>query len=752
MRRLHFTTRFSLPGSSLWLVAASPWLQAQSFNIVTLIVGIPKMRNIEFQQRPLNRTNKGTDMNKSAKIMNNAIALYGGLALFSMAWAIPAQTLKPKVIQASRIGASPSLRELPISTPAQRKASRLFEIPRFDKPFIKSKKRRGPLGITDPVVQNLLPLLSMPAPINNFEGISNNDNLTVFGFRVLPPDTNMDVGPNHIVQAVNILVEVYDKAGNSLLAPVTIRSIFTSLGSDCATTNSGNPIVQYDPLADRWLISQFTLPSFPNPPYHECIAISQTPDPTGAYYLYKFTMPNSKLNDYPKFGVWPDGYYMSANQFTPTGVGTNFSFSGVGVAAFDRTQMLSGGSATMIHFDLLAAEPNAFGLLPADLDGSPPPAGTPNYFTDLTANEFSSPEDSLRIFDFHADFTTPANSSFTARTESPLPTAAFDPNMCVFLRTCIPQPSTAQKLDAMSRHLMYRLQYRNFGTYESLTTNHTVDVGADHAGIRYYELRRPLPGGSFSIHEQSTFAPDADHRWMGSAALDKDGNLAVGYSVSSTTTFPSIRYAGRLATDAPGGLAQGETTLQAGAGSQTSPSARWGEYSMMAVDPTDDCTFWYTTEYFASTSDQGWQTRIGSFKFPSCGTTDLSLTKSNSPDPVFVGNNLTYTITATNNGPSNASGVVITDTLPANVTLVSATSSQGSCSGTATVSCNLGNLNSGANATATIVVTPTAAAVPSLSNTASVSGTETDPTPGNNSASATHDRVPPVCRSVFNQN
>src|SRR5262249_52052151 len=156
----------------------------------------------------------------------------------------------------------------------------------------------------------------------------------------------------------------------------------------------------------------------------------------------------------------------------------------------------------------------------------------------------------------------------------------------------------------------HRLQYRNFGTHESLVTNHTVDVdGSSHAGVRYYELRRPLPNGAFFINEQASFAPDASHRWMGSAAMDRQGDRAVGDSVSSSTLFPSIRYAGRLATDPPGGLFQGEATLQAGAGSQTSSSSRWGDYTMLAVDPTDDCTFWYTNEYYASSSVRGWRTR-----------------------------------------------------------------------------------------------------------------------------------------------
>ena len=260
-------------------------------------------------------------------------------------------------------------------------------------------------------------------------------------------------------------------------------------------------------------------------------------------------------------------------------------------------------------------------MLPSDLDGPPPAVGTPNYFVVLTAREFTDPSDALRVFEFHADFSNPTSSTFTERPESPILTAPFNPNLCNFSLNCIPQPLPIIKLDAISDRLMYRLQYRNLGASESLVVNHTVNVGGtgeDHAGVRYYKVVRNLPAGSFVIQEQATFAPDSDNRWMGSAAIDKQGNLVVGYSVSSATTFPSIRYAGRLATDPPGSLFQGEVTLQAGGGSQGSFSHRWGDYSLLAVDPVDDCTFWYTTEYYSATSQSLWQTRIGNFKFPSC--------------------------------------------------------------------------------------------------------------------------------------
>lgn len=454
--------------------------------------------------------------------------------------------------------------------------------------------------------------------------------------------------------------------------------------------------------------------------------------------MYDFVMTNNKFNDYPKFGVWTDAYYMSDNQFNAAGT----AFLGAGAFAFDRTKMLAGDpTAGFVYFDLAS---NGGGLLPSDLDGPAPPVGTPNYFAQFTAGEFGDPQgDALRIFEFRADFVTPANSTFTERADSPITTAAFDPLIACGISglDCIPQPAPAgssAKLDAIADRLMHRLQYRNFGTHESLVTNHTVDVGANHAGVRYYEVQRTLPDGAWSINEQASFAPDADHRWMGSAAMDKDGNLAVGYSVSSATTFPSIRYAGRLATDPPGGLLQGEAELQAGSGSQTDTASRWGDYSMMAVDPVDDCTFWYTTEYYPASSARGWHTRIGSFKFSTCGSVatgaDLGVTKSDAPDPAIVGNSLTYTLTIQNAGPALATGVGVTDTLPPGVTFVSSATSQGTCSGTSVVTCDLGSLANGADATVTLVATATAAGT--LTNTASVAGTEADPNTANNSAIA----------------
>jgi hypothetical protein len=300
--------------------------------------------------------------------------------------------------------------------------------------------------------------------------------------------------------------------------------------------------------------------------------------------------------------------------------------------------MLNGqAAAAVISFGPLGAAYG--GSLPSDLDGSiMPPSGAPNYFGAIDTN-VSPSGSTFQIWKFHVDFATPANSTFgVTSSHTPnfsLPVATYFWNMCNGLRSCIQQPGTSAGLDAVSDRLMNRLQYRRFADgHESLVANHTVGLGSNNnqAAIRWYEIRNLST--TPTIYQQSTYAPSSDSRWMGSIAMDQTGDMALGYSVSSSSVSPSIRYTGRLTGDPLGQLPQGEATLTAGSGSQTSSFNRWGDYSMMAVDPTDDCTFWYTQEYYAVTSDAGWQTRIGSFKYTGCGTpappTNLAATVASS--------------------------------------------------------------------------------------------------------------------------
>jgi subtilisin-like proprotein convertase family protein len=532
---------------------------------------------------------------------------------------------QPVVSQASKFALSPQLSSLPPDEtekppdPAPESKTVPLKIFRVD------AEPEAPS--LDPVVQDVAPSESVSPPSLSFAGLSNADNQTAFGFQVSPPDTDGDVGPNHYVQIVNLMFRVFDKAGNPLTAALKVSTIFAPLGAPCGARDDGDPIVLYDPLADRWMLSQFC--TVADPFNHQVIAVSKTPDPSGAWYLYDFPMPNVKFNDYPKFGVWPDAYYMTDNQFNQAGT----AFLGAGVFAFDRTKMLAGNpTAGYIYFDVENGNTAIGGMLPADLDGLHPPApGSPGLFAYFTATEFADPADAIRLFAFHADFANPGASTFTELAESPVVVAPFDPRSPTG-RDDIEQPAPATSaafLDSISDRLMFRLQYRSFGTYETLVVNHTVNVSgvapttpASHqAGVRYYELRRPV-SGAFSVQEQATFAPDSHNRWMGSAAMDGSGNLAVAYSAASSTLQPSLYYAGRLAGDPPNGLFQGEGILVSGTGVQTNTGSRWGDYSSLSVDPADDCTFWFTSEYYTAASQAassvGWLTRIGKFNLPDC--------------------------------------------------------------------------------------------------------------------------------------
>lgn len=454
------------------------------------------------------------------------------------------------------------------------------------------------------------PARRMPAPLLNFPGVT-----AIQAGQVAPPDINGDVGINHFVQWVNVAFAIYDKSG-TMLHPVPLPgnvlwaglTLPGGLPHPCSLRNDGDPIVLYDRAADRWLLSQFTTAS----PFQQCIAVSTSGDPLGTYYRYGYQWSLEKFNDYPKFGIWPDGYYVAVNQFD------DFTYRGAGVAAFERSKLLTGQVPQTVYFDLEFTQPASGGLLPAHLTGSlPPPVGAPNYFVEIADPSLGfSGADRLNIFEFHVDWTNIGLSTFTGPLQ--VATAAFDPNLCFATQQqCIPQLNSPAKLDALSDRAMYRLHYRNFGTHQTMVLNHTVDENSlDHAAIRWYELRKTA--GAWGMHQQGTFAPDAAHRWMGSANVDKDGNLAVGYTASSSTTFPSIRYAGRLSTDPLGTLGQGETVMFAGTGSQIGSSNRWGDYSSLSIDPTDDCTFWLTHQYYESTSAFNWKTRVGTFRFESC--------------------------------------------------------------------------------------------------------------------------------------
>ncbi len=407
----------------------------------------------------------------------------------------------------------------------------------------------------------------------------------------MPSDSNASVGATQIVEVVNDSYQVFDKLnGTSLLGPSDIRSIWSRFKGLCETTTYGtDPIVLYDKAAGRWLISQLAIG---NGVYAECVAISTTSDATGSYNRYAFDF--TALNDYPKFGVWPDAYYASYNLSVP---GANVER----VCAYDRSAMLAGRRSSAVCFD---RPPDNYYLLPSDLDGStPPPAGAPNHFVGLPWGSY----DHLNLFEFHVDFATPSNSTFSD------PPIRIDVAPFSAATDFIPQLATTQMLEAHQNVLMNRLPYRNFGDHESLVACHSVDAGST-VGIRWYEIRSP--GATPTVYQQGTYAPDSSYRWLPSIAMDGAGNIAVGYSVSSSTMYPAIRYTGRYASD-PLGVMAAETSIIEGGGSQDVCGVgceRWGDYSSMAIDPTDDRTFVYTNEYYATTSAGSWSTRIAKFK------------------------------------------------------------------------------------------------------------------------------------------
>jgi hypothetical protein len=431
----------------------------------------------------------------------------------------------------------------------------------------------------------------------NIAGVGNGD----YGFSDLyaPPDTNGAVGATQYVQWVNVNFAIFDKStGAIVLGPIAGNSLWAGFGGGCETNNDGDPIVQYDKLSNRWIFTQL---SFSTTPYLQCVAVSTTSDATGSYFRYAFSYGNSQFPDYPKLGVWPDAYYISYNIFTS-------SFAGGKVCAFDRTQMLAG--AATVTQQCFQLSTSFGGLLPSDLDGrTAPPTGSPNFFLNFGTN-------SLNLWKFHVDFANPANTTFTGPKN--IPVSTFTP-ACGGGGSCIPQPNTNQRLDSLGDRLMYRLAYRNYGNRESLVVNQSVAVGNrgnQVTSVRWYELRDP--NGTPTLFQQGTLGTsDGIHRWMGSIAMDKVGNIALGYSASNNQVFPSIRYTGRGPGDQLGTM-QTETIIQAGQGSQTRNLSRWGDYSSMTIDPVDDCTFWYTTEYLKSNGTFNWSTRIASFKFPTC--------------------------------------------------------------------------------------------------------------------------------------
>jgi adhesin HecA-like repeat protein len=485
-------------------------------------------------------------------------------------------------------------------------------------------------ALLDAAIQHDAPVApNMPAPLQTFAGI----NSATSGCGCLPPDTDGDVGPNHYIQSVNSSIRIFDKAGTALAPATTYNSFFSGLAATATpcglNQNDGDGVVFYDHVADRWVVSDFAFPAFPGASFYQCIGVSKTADPVaGGWWLYAVQVDPANptfLGDYPKFGMWPDAYYMSVNMFS-----NNTTFNGVRVYAFNRAAMISGGAASTVAFNILPADlGDQYSLVPASYrSGLTPPVGQAELFMDINSSAVAGTvENQVFVRRFHVDFATPANSTFgVGATHAPNGTIGVNGFVDAFTSggtNIVPQPVTTRLLDTLGDKLMYPLVYQNLAGVESIWAAHTVNnnqAGTGPTGIRWYQFN--VTGNTIPATpaQQQTFTNGADGAWrfMPSINVDKQGNMAIGYATSSGSVEPAIRYAGRLAGDPANTLGQGEATMIAGGGHQTSSSGRWGDYSTMFVDPTDNCTFFHTNEYFTATASAAWATRVGSFRFAGC--------------------------------------------------------------------------------------------------------------------------------------
>ncbi len=482
------------------------------------------------------------------------------------------------VIEASYFDKSPALRDMPAILTGE--IDRSWKNGVVDNKSVKEEYKimaiNSPANGADEALQMLYPQNGSRGPELGIEGVGNVNG-------VYPPDTDGDVGPDHYFQMINLSFAIWDKQGNKLYGPVNNSTLWQGFVGPWTGTNSGDPIVLYDEEADRWLATQFAI-NTGNGIEYQLLAVSATSDPLGEYYRYAFAMV--AFNDYPKFSVWNDAYYATWNMFG--------SYTRAGVGAFERELMLDGDpNARMVYYDRPASN---FAVMPADYDGTIPPAGTPCPFIHMRTWS----DHKIEIYEFDVDWNNTSSSSFTLATT--LTPATYSANV-----NGVPQPGTSQLLDDLAMMIMYRLQYRYFDTHESMVVNHTVSNGG-RAAPRWYEFRK-ISGGSWSIHQQGTYAPDNEERWMGSIAMNGNGDIAIGYSISSSSTYPSIGYTGRRAGDPLGDMTIDEVVVKDGLSSQSNIE-RWGDYSCLSVDPSDDTTFWFTTEYRKSS---GWGTHISKF-------------------------------------------------------------------------------------------------------------------------------------------
>ncbi|RDK86895.1 CARDB domain-containing protein [Marinirhabdus gelatinilytica] len=443
--------------------------------------------------------------------------------------------------------------------------------------------------------------------------LQNFDGASVAEGQAIPPDPTGAVGPNHYVHSVNVVVKIFDKVGNLLAGP-TFLGTFLGNGS-----SNGDPIVMYDHLADRFFVSQFQISN-----NALIIGISDTPDPTGSYNVYSF--PLDAFPDYPHYSVWHDGYYMTANKF-----------QGNTIYVLDRASMIAGlPNPTIIGFNLPQVVNNpaaVFSPEPANLIGDTFDPTSPAYIVYLQDDAWVGvSEDHLKVWEIDVNFATPGASTISNPIE--ITTAPFDSFLRPFGTGDVEQPGTSQRIDAISGVISYAANYRAFPTYNSWVITFNADVGGITPGVRWIELRNDATN-DWTIFQEGTYAPaDGESRFMGSAAMDEDGNIGLGFNIGSENTFAGIRYTGRLDGDDLGEMTFPESTIVNGNGRQTNTN-RFGDYTHLSMDP-DGVTFWFTAQYMAA--NNFWRTRIASFRISPSLANDVGFFNFVSPQDGALGN------------------------------------------------------------------------------------------------------------------
>lgn len=455
----------------------------------------------------------------------------------------------------------------------------------------------------------------------NFLGVGNGfPNYTVPD---APPDTNMAVGDTQVVQWVNVSFAIFDKTTGAIEAgPIEGNQLYQALGGACAANNAGDIIAQWDVVAHRWFLTQNV---FSGPPYYACVAISQTPDAMGSYYLYQFSLGNG-FPDYPKWGQWVKNWAETMNNFGPGGSG----FVGPEVCVYDRTKLIAGDpTAGQVCFQLAS---DGDSLLPADVDSVTRPPSTEDQFFIGSLGDVDNSH--LSLYSVNIDWSNPSGATITGNHNSQLIAVPTYNPACGgsnYGGACVPQKGVSDFADSLGDRLMYRFAYYNepFPTTPPTDPSSTphqhwyvaqdVRGSNNNIGVRWYEFQAKQqrePVTALTLFQSGTYAPDANFRWMGSVAQDKAGDLLAGYSLSSSSIYPSIAIAGRMKSD-PHGTLEPEVIVVNGTGSQPDTSNRWGDYSSMRIDQ-DGCTFWYTTEYYQVTQRFDWSTQVASAKFANC--------------------------------------------------------------------------------------------------------------------------------------